>query len=373
MLVFTWDMNVCIDATPLLLRSVGVKTYIYHWLEHLIKAAEDVSIFAFPRISQIGPLKHDSSQLSFFSTAWRLALVRAANHRIPFALTPLMPKVDLLHVSNQLRQPPSNLPLSGTIHDLTVWLLPELHSQANVQADKHFAATVLKRAKGLIAVSENTRCDAVRLLRLDPDRIEVIYPGVSDSYFDGVAKQDSRLPRPYILFVGTIEPRKNVDSLLDAYTNLSASLRDEFDLVIVGPPGWKSEKTMARLQTPPRGVRYLGYVPEPEMPALVAGAAVLAYPSLYEGFGFPVAEAMACGVPVITSAISSLPEVAGDGALFVDPNSVNELRSAMDCVLSTPSLRHKLGQRGADRARKLFLWPICAQRSLEFFRKVISS
>lgn len=366
-------MKICIDATPLLLRSVGVKTYLYHWIDHLMRASENGTIVAFPGIRQLGPLNHDGSQLGLFSTAWRRLLIGGANHKIPLAVKLWMPKADLFHISSQFREPPKGLPLSATIYDFTVWLVPELHPEANIRADKHLAATVFKRAKGLIAISQSTRLDAVRLLGLDPERIEVIYPGVNEAYFHAATARPLRPPRPYVLFVGTIEPRKNVDLLLDAYLQLSDSLREKFDLVIAGPFGWKSERTLARLREPAENVRYLGYVPESEMPALMAGASVVAYPSLYEGFGLPVAEAMACGVPVITSAVSSLPEVVGDAGLLIDPHSVSDLRNALDRMLSSPSLRQNLGQCGAQRAQELFRWPVCAQRSLKFFEKVISN
>jgi glycosyltransferase involved in cell wall biosynthesis len=366
-------MKVCIDATPLLLRSVGVKTFVYHWLEHLLEASTEGEIFAFPWIRQLGPLNHEASQLGFLSTCLRLGLTRCANRRVPFISTLITPKADLFHVSNQFRNPSPKVPLSATIYDSTVWLFPEFHTQADIRADQTLSEAVFARAKGLIAISESTRCDAVRILGLNPDRVEVIYPGVSDAYFRAVAPQPSRLPKPYVLFVGTIEPRKNLDLLLEGYAQLAPSVRDEFDLVIAGPFGWKSEKTLARLKAGLPGVRYLGYVPQSELPGLMAGASVLAYPSFYEGFGLPVAEAMACGVPVITSTESSLPEVAGEAALLVDPHSVDDMRSALDTLLSTPRLRHRLGQCGANRARQLFRWSICAQRSLEFFRRVTSS
>ncbi len=366
-------MRICIDATPLLLRSAGVKTYIYHWLDHLMKASEDGTIVAFPGIRRLGPLNHDGSQLGRLSTAIRVATILAANSKIPLVAKLWMPKADLFHISSQFRAFPKKMPLSATIYDFTAFLVPESHAEANIRAEKHLATTIFKRAKGLIAISQSTRCDAIRLLGLDPDRIEVIYPGVSEGYFNTVRQRSLRCPRPYVLFVGTIEPRKNVDLLLDAYSQLRDSVREEYDLVIAGPVGWKSEKTLERLKAPSRSVRYLGYVPESEMPGLMAGATVLAYPSLYEGFGLPVAEAMACGIPVITSAVSSLPEVACDGALLVDPHSVGEIRDALDRLLSSVSLREKLGQSGAARAQRLFRWPICAHRSLKFFEKVISN
>ena len=179
---------------------------------------------------------------------------------------------------------------------MTCRLMPELHTPDNIRADESLVKNVISRADGLIAISENSRQDAVRLLRLNPDRIQVIYPGVADVYFDARAIPAER---PYVLYVGAIEPRKNVDALLDAWEN--SNLRRDFDLVIAGASGWASEKTMARLSSRPAGVRYLGYVPEDELPGLTAGATAFVYPSLYEGFGLPVAQAMAAGVPVITS------------------------------------------------------------------------
>jgi glycosyltransferase involved in cell wall biosynthesis len=366
-------MKICIDATPLLLRSVGVKTYIYHWLDHLMKSSENGTVVAFPGIRQLGALNHDGSQLGFVATSLRIAAILAANNKVPLAEKLWMPKADVFHVSSQVRYPPKAMALTATIYDFTASIVPESHLERNIQAEEHLGATVFRRAKGLIAISENTRCDAVRLLGLDPERIEVIYPGVNEAYFDAQRSQSLRFQRSYVLFVGTIEPRKNVDLLLDAYSQLNDSIRDEFDLVVAGPPGWKAEKTLARLNEGSPRVRYLGYVPETEMPALVAGATVVAYPSLYEGFGLPVAEAMACGVPVITSGVSSLPEVARDAALFIDPRSAGEMRDALDRLLSSPTLRQELGQKGAERARKLYRWSFCAQRSLKFFEKVISN
>src|SRR5712692_8608708 len=130
-------MKICIDATPLLLRSVGVKTYLYHWIDHLMRASENGTIVAFPGIRQLGPLNHDGSQLGLFSTAWRRLLIGGANHKIPLAVKLWMPKADLFHISSQFREPPKGLPLSATIYDFTVWLVPELHPEANIRADKH--------------------------------------------------------------------------------------------------------------------------------------------------------------------------------------------------------------------------------------------
>jgi glycosyltransferase involved in cell wall biosynthesis len=140
-------------------------------------------------------------------------------------------------------------------------------------------------------------------------------------------------------------------------------------LVIAGASGWSGEKTLARLASKPAGVRYLGYVSEDELPGLTAGATAFIYPSLYEGFGFPVAQALAAGVPVITSNTSCLPEIAGDGALLVDPRSPAEIQRALERLLTSAALRQQLRAAGVARAQR-YRWEICARKSLEFFHRV---
>src|SRR6185503_10269936 len=218
----------------------------------------------------------------------------------------------------QLRRPPRKPKLTTTLHDLTTWILPECHTPAVVAADKDFAERVLKRADG------------------------------------------------------TIEPRKNVDTLLTAWEGMPEDFRRRYDLVIAGMAGWRSEGTMNRLLQAKRdnkSIRYHGYVPETDMPALTAGAFAFVYPSLYEGFGIPVAQAMAAGRPVITSNISSLPEVAGDAALLVDPKSAAQLAGAFLKMAESPGLSEQLGVAGAASARR-YSWARAAELSLNFFRSV---
>jgi glycosyltransferase involved in cell wall biosynthesis len=361
-------MQILIDATPLLLRSAGVKNYTYYWIQSLWEQAGNDRISTFPALTRLGPLNHESSIAGQARTCLHLGRVSAAN-RVP-ALPILrwsMPAADVFHASNLILHPPKRLKLTATIYDMTCRLMPEVHTAANIQADENLTRYVFKRASRLIAISENSRQDAVRLLNLDAERIEVIYPGVPEVYFGAQARPSER---PYVLYVGTIEPRKNVDTLLDAWENFR--LRGDFDLVIAGASGWAAEKTLDRLTAAkPRGsgVRYLGYVPEDELPGLTAGASAFVYPSLYEGFGFPVAQAMAAGVPVITSNTSCMPEVAGGGALLVDPRSAAEIQSGLEKLLTSSELRQKLAASGMARAQKEYRWKVCARKSLEFFHR----
>ncbi|MDQ6758481.1 MAG: glycosyltransferase family 4 protein [Acidobacteriota bacterium] len=360
-------MRVLIDATSVLLRSAGIKNYTYHWIEHLKRLAGD-EIQAFPFLNRLGNLTHESSGLGPLSTYSRLALLYFVNIPGNPAIDWVTSGVDVFHVSNQIRNTPRKTRLTATVHDLTCWILPELHTPGNIRADQSFAEQTLKRAHKLIAVSENSRNDAIRILGIDPDRIRVIYSGVPEAYFRSNERPAARpAAKPYILFVGAIEPRKNIDTLLDAWHLLKPSLREEFDLVVAGATGWRSDRTVQRLEAGMGDVRYLRYVLEHELPGLTAGATAFVYPSLYEGFGFPVAQAMACGVPVITSQNSCLPEVAGPGALFIDPRSPTEIAAAMERLLTSKELRQRLGAAGALHAQR-YRWELCAQKSLEFFR-----
>jgi glycosyltransferase involved in cell wall biosynthesis len=370
-------MTVLIDASPLLLRSAGVKNYLYHWIAALRRQARGERIRLFPFIGSVGPLDHDRSVLSSWETWPRLALLYFVNRAPAPVIDSIAAGADLFHATNQVRRPPRRTRLTATVHDLTCWLMPELHTPANVRADQTFAERVLRRAVRLIAVSECTKRDAVRILGLDPERIEVIYPGVAEAFFRcgegeiGRVRERYRLARPYALSVGTLEPRKNLDRLLEAWGGLARSLSGEVDLVVAGPRGWAAPPALERLQAAGSSVRYLGYVPESDLPGLTAGAAIFVYPSLYEGFGFPVAQALACGVPAVVSNVSSLPEVAGDAALLVDPRSTDEIRQAIERLLLTPALAKELAAKARRQAQR-FRWETAAQQSLAFFRRAAS-
>ena len=363
-------MNIAIDATPLLVRSAGVKNYLYHWITHLRRHAGRDSILTFPPLGAPAALDHNASAAGPLRTYASLAALALANYT-PLPVVEWMTRgADVFHATVLTQRPPRRARLTATIHDVTAWTMPELHPASNRRAEKNFAE-LARSADRLIAVSQCTKDDAVRVLGLDPGRITVIHSGVADPYFDPAAEAIESvrdrygLARPYVLFVGTIEPRKNLDLLIEAFQSLPKSLREEHQLVIAGPMGWAPPETRARLES----ARYLGYVPERDLAPLTAGATVFAYPSLYEGFGFPVAQAMAAGVAVLASNVSALPEVAGGAALLVDPRSPVEIRDALQRLLLSPDLRRELVRRGREQALR-YRWSTCAQKSVEFFRNL---
>ena len=363
-------MRLCLDCVPFLVRSAGVKAYLFQLHVHLRQTAGAHTVESFPWLNDVRTFHHEGSVIPALPTAARIGFLYFINIPGNHILDVVCRKADVFHASNQVRQPPRKALLTTTIHDMTAWSHPEMHTAATVLADRRFAANIIMRARGIITPSESSRKDAIQRLGLHPDRVRAIHHGISTAYFNSpdpaAAKARYALNKPYILFISTIEPRKNLPRLLDAYGALLPSIRDEFDLVIAGPRGWSSENTMHRLSLSGPSVRYLGYVPEDLLPGLTAGASIFAYPSLYEGFGFPVAQAMATGVPVITSNISSLPEVAAGSAVLIDPYSRDELRDALHRVLTSPTLAAQLATKGRERA-KHFNWTRCAKETWNFF------
>jgi alpha-1,3-rhamnosyl/mannosyltransferase len=369
-------MRIVIDATPLLLRSAGVKNYLYQWIGALRGLAGEEAIGLFPRIGRLGPLRHDRSIASPAVTALGLAALHAANTlRLP-APAWMARGADVFHCSNQLHRPPRGRPWTATLYDASCWRLPECHTPANILAERRFAARILTRAAAVIAISESTRRDAIGLLGLSPERVVTIHSGVAEEFFhassDDAARVRARwgLGKPYVLVLGTIEPRKNLDRLLDAWQSLRPDLRAAYDLAVAGLPGWSCRGTLARLDAGIPGVRRLGYVPESDLPGLTRGAALLAYPSLFEGFGLPLAQAMACGVAAITSSVSSMPEIAGEAARIVDPLSTGEIAAALDGLLADPDARARLGALGRERARRMFRWRLAAEKSWAVFTRL---
>jgi glycosyltransferase involved in cell wall biosynthesis len=331
---------------------------------------------AYPFLQNPGVLRHDQSTLNRFSTLCRAVVVGSAR----FSWCPLLElaagKADVFHASNLIVRGPRRAVLTTTVHDLTTWLMPELHMARTVATDRIFFASVVDKAKRIIADSENTKKDLIRLRGIAESRIEVIYPGIDEAFFlgdpaDGAARRERYgLKKPYLLSVGTLEPRKNIGRLLDAYSGLKPSLRVEHDLILVGMEGWLSPREMNQLRGGMAGVRWLDYVPREDLLAIIGGATLCVYASLYEGFGFPVVECMAAGVPVITSRAGSLPEVCGDAAVLVDPLSVEEIRAAIERLLLSPEASRRMIELGRKQAQR-YRWENTARRTWAFFESVV--
>lgn len=279
-----------------------------------------------------------------------------------FGLDRLLPDAELFHATEHLLLPLRSIPTVLTVHDLIFRHLPEHHKPLNRWYLNLALPLYCRRATHIIAISECTRRDLMAAYDLPPGRITVVHEAADPRFHsqppEAVDAVRARygLPERYILFVGTVEPRKNLTRLLEAFEAVhSTGLTD--GLVIVGRRGWLYGDFFARLERSPvrEAVRFPGYVPDEYLPAIYAGAQALAFPSLYEGFGLPALEAMACGTPVACSDASALPEVAGEAALYFDPRNVASIIDALRGLLDDADLRADLEERGLRRAAK-FSW-----------------
>jgi alpha-1,3-rhamnosyl/mannosyltransferase len=368
-------MRILIDATPMLLKSAGVKGYLYEWIQAMRATATGESIETWPAIDPQAPLRHDRSMAAPLRTLAGVGAFLASNRfRFP-SYEMLLPPAGVFHACIMQTRLPRRRCVTSTIFDLTPMLMPEHHTSENVRAFEQHARYVLRGAAGLIAISENSRQDALRLLGLDPSRVVTIPCPIHQRYFevtDDQARDAARqlgLRKPYVLSVGTIEPRKNTGRLLDAWLSLPGGWRQSHELVIAGAPGWRSAAVAARLQQGIEGVRWLRYVPEPLMPGLTRGAAFLAYPSLYEGFGLPPAQSLASARPVLASNVSSLPEVLGPGGVLVDPHSESEIAAGLGRLLESPQRCNEMGEAGRRHALENFNAARVGRLSLDFFRR----
>ena len=269
-----------IDATPLLLRSAGIKNYLHHLISHLAAERGGDEILVYPFLDLPGALDHDRSVAGRAGTAWRILSLYLSRLGVPLIDWAYGERCDLFHASLHVNHPPKRPRLTATVYDMTCWLVPETHTRANVRATQEFGDAVMRRADGLIAISEATKRDAIRILGIDDQTIRVIYPGVIDAFFGAGpeeverATQAYRLKKPYLLYVGALEPRKNIGRLLDAWELLPRDIREEYELVAAGQMGWHSEALRARLAEPGKGWRYPGYVEESLLPGLTAGGEV---------------------------------------------------------------------------------------------------
>jgi len=284
----------------------------------------------------------------------------------------------LCHFTNFLAPLMTPCPYVVTIHDMSLFKFGSMHTRKSLWAVRSLLPTVARRAAAVISVSESARRDIVAVLGVHPQRVEVIHeaPGAAFRVLDepGECLRVSAaydLREPFILSVCTIQPRKNLRRLLAAFARLVKEGRRE-QMVFVGQLGWKYRALLREIEGMrlKDRVRILGYVPDGDMPAIYSLAKVLAFPSLYEGFGLPIVEAMACGTPVLTSDCSSMPEVAGDAALLVDPSSSESIAEGLERILADDGLRTRLREAGLARAAQ-FSWARAAAETARLYEKIV--
>jgi glycosyltransferase involved in cell wall biosynthesis len=269
--------------------------------------------------------------------------------------------------------------VAATVPDFSWLLHPEWHPKERVEHFQRAFPRMLPRIDRIITYSAYIRDEAVALFGLDPSRIEVIPNGVDTSLFHPYPPEETEtfrreraLPDRFVLFAGTLEPRKNVVRVIEAFRRLPAPVRAECSLVLAGAKGWRDSEILDLVRDSGASVMHLGYVTYRELAYLYSLAEVFVFPSLYEGFGLPPLEAMACGAPVVSSGAASLPEVCGDAVLYADPEDADSIAGALLRILEDRSLGERLAEAGFRRSA-LFSWDACASHHEKLFLTLAGS
>ncbi|MDR3710541.1 MAG: glycosyltransferase family 1 protein [Capsulimonadaceae bacterium] len=367
-------MKIGIDARLVAGRNTGDRTYWRGLLTGLSQTPSDHEFYLYVRRD---PAPEEQLPLDE-RFHWRV--IPAANERLwsltafPFAAG--KDRVDVAHV--QYTVPPlMRAPVVTTIADISFKILPQLFPAKDAFLLGRSIPSSIRRAAAVIGVSESTRNDILTYYPgTPPEKVHAIYNGIESRYRPrtvieqdldrDVAKVRYTLDKPFVLCVGLLQPRKNVPLLLRAFTRARNAAGLPHVLAVAGRRGWLAKETENAIAEAGDAVVFLGYVPDDDLPSLYGTADALAFPSLYEGFGLPVAEAMACGCPVICGNTSSLPEVAGDAAILVSPTDEGAWTQALTRLLTSPELRRSLGARGIEQARR-FSWRTAAEQTLAVY------
>lgn len=364
-------MRIAFDGTTLRPGRTGVGYYTEHLLHQLAAQGpdDDLIVVSNRPVDTTRPLP---AHVRVAASPWRAPRMIWMQALAPRLLRKLQP--DVVHFTNGMMPLACGASTVVTIHDMSLTLYPRYHPPRRVLLNRPLVDLAARRATAIITVSQSAKSDIVRLYGLPPERVHVVYEAAAPSFrpiddrrhLERVRRQYGLADR-FILYVGTIEPRKNLPKLIEGFAKRRGDLPHQ--LVCVGPYGWLCrdiEERLERLQVED-AIRFTGYVPFADLPALYNLAEMFVFPSLYEGFGLPVIEAMACGTPVITGRVPALSEVAGGASEQVDPLDADALGAAMVRLAHNRTRRDQLSDLGLWRARS-FTWERAARETLEVYR-----
>ena len=376
-------MRLAFNATALLSPLTGIGQYGYHLAGELLNTAG---------------LQTDFFYGTFWGDKRHVAGHRSFSQAVPWArkYTPYYTQISRLYrqyvftrqtktVKYDVYHEPNYLPLHFkgptvvTVHDLSWIRYPETHPVERVEMMNRYFEKALSQSSALITDAEFVRQEVIDVFGVKPEKITAIPLGVEPMFMPRNAQETAQVLTShglahgkYFLTVGTLEPRKNLSLAIRAYSELPQSVRDQYPLVVIGMKGWHSSE-IERLILPLAQAGYLrqlGYVAREDLAILMAGATALIYPSIYEGFGLPPLEAMACGTPVICSNVSTLPEVVGDAGILIDPSDESALREHMQALVEDKKLWSDLSIRARDRSQR-FTWNKCAQQTVDVYKRVM--
>jgi glycosyltransferase involved in cell wall biosynthesis len=373
--------QVGIEGSLFFKRSTGVGLYAKNLTRAASKIESDVN---FEIVRHWLPFKHftaplpANNHLSYRLVKWFPPMVyyqvfKRLDWFLPYDLI-AMKHYDSILFFNFIAYPVRKKTKSIiVVHDLSFIYFPQFAQAKNLKYTTKLMKRSIKRASHIITISENSKKEIMDYYKIDNSNISIVPNGIDHQVFYprttseiSKAAKKYKLPKEYIYFHGTIEPRKNIDGILDAYSSLAQTVRDKYGLVISGGKGWNDEaiyKKIEHLKAKGYDIVLPGYIDGPDLPAVYSGASIFVFPSFYEGFGVPPLEAMACGVPVISSNNSSLPEVVGDAALQIEASDISAIAKSIERILTDSSLATTLRKKGFVNAKK-FSWDNSAKKLL---------
>jgi glycosyltransferase involved in cell wall biosynthesis len=385
-------LKVTVDVTPIHDKPSGVGLYVFNLIEALsrLKNSEsfELGLVYQPRLKNWLKRNLDfPDNLKHYQNLYKISLpVRATNFFIdylpklfPSYIESILGNIDIFHGTNYTVYPYKNIKKIITIYDLSFINCPEYVDSVAQQYAKTLTKC-LEWTDAVITISENSKQDIINYLNFPAEKIFVT-PLASryNSQFVSNLDLDQEtqncnfdFSKPYLLFVSTIEPRKNIESIIQAFNWLKQNHKIEHQLVLIGKKGWKYAPIFEAIQSSPwqNEIHHLNYLSDELVALFYSKADVFVYPSYYEGFGLPVLEAMTLGTPVVASNTSSIPEVAGDAAILIDPNDFMQIAKAILKVISDRKLRQDLINKGKTRA-SLFSWENTAKKTLEAYRSIV--
>ena len=368
-------MRIAFDGTSLRPRRTGVGYYSEHLLRHLAAEAsgDDLVVISNRDVDTTSPLP---AHVQVMTATRRLPRMVWMQTGAPALLR--QARADVAHFTNGMLPIAAGVPTVVTIHDMSLRLYPRYHPPRRVLLNRPLVDIAVRRADAIVSVSASAKADIVRLYRLDPDRVHVVHEAAAPSFrpvrdpreLERV-RQKYRLADRLILYVGTIEPRKNLPNLIEAFASRKRAGDLAHHLVCVGPYGWLSRglQDLVRRTKVSHAIQFTGYVPFEDLAALYTLAEIFVYPSMYEGFGLPVIEALACGVPVITGRAAALAEVGGEAVEQVERLDVDALGDALARLARDPERRRELSTAALARAER-FSWQRAARETLDVYRRV---
>jgi glycosyltransferase involved in cell wall biosynthesis len=370
-------MRIAFDGTTLRPARTGVGYYTEHLLHHLVKESADDEIVVVSNrpIDTVAPLPPQVRVVTSSSRVPRIVWMQMVAPRLLRRL-----RVDVAHFTNGMLPLAVPVPTVVTIHDMSLTMFPKYHPPRRVLLNRPLVDVAARRADAIITVSESAKRDIVRLYGSQEERIHVVHEAAAPSFQPVVdpvvldrVRQRYDLAERFILYVGTIEPRKNLPKLIEGFASRRKSGQLPHQLVCAGPYGWLSrdiEDLIDRLQIED-AIRFTGYIPFDDLAALYSLAEMFVFPSLYEGFGLPVVEAMACGTPVVTGHVAALAEIGGGAVEQVARLDADTLGEAMVRLAGDRQRREQLSVLGRERAQ-LFSWERAARETLKVYRDTVA-